>query len=194
MSARCARLIAKWLINHEAIRREEYDLYVYAAHSLIMTLAPLGLALLIGVVLGHTATAVTIILPFMVIRKFSGGYHAKKAWVCLISSSLILGGCICATEYITYSYGLISVMLIAAVLLMLNSPIESENRRLDAQEWCIYKKVAIGLVAFSVLMSFICYKCGWENMAVNLAIGVILTGGLQVPCLQVIFVNNERRL
>ena len=185
MSTKCARFIAKWLVSHEAIQREEYDLYVYAAHSLIMTLAPLGLALLIGVVLGHTATAVTIILPFMVIRKFSGGYHAKKAWVCLISSSLILGGCICAAEYITYSYGLISVMLIAAVLLMLNSPIESENRRLDAQERCIYKKVAIGLVAFSVLMSFICYKCNWENTAVNLAVGVILTGGLQIPCLQV---------
>ena len=70
-------------------------------------------------------------------------------------------------------------------MLMLNSPIESENRRLDAQERCIYKKVAICLVAFSVLMSFICYKCNWENTAVNLAVGVILTGGLLIPCLQV---------
>lgn len=183
MSARCARLIAKWLINHEAIRREEYDLYVYAAHSLIMTLAPLGLALLIGVVLGHTATAVTIILPFMVIRKFSGGYHAKKAWVCLIGSSLILGGCICASEYITYSNGLISVMLIAAVLLRLNSPIESENRRLDVQERRMYKKVTVVLVILSVLISLVCYRCGRERVAVNLAVGVILTGVLQVPCL-----------
>lgn len=185
MSARCARLIAKWLVSHEAIQREEYDLYVYAAHSLIMTLAPLGLALVIGVLLGHTVTAVTIILPFMVIRKFSGGYHAKKAWVCLISSSLILGGCICASEYFTYNYELTSVMLMAAALLVINSPVESENRRLDAQERCVYKKVTIGLVALSVLISLICYKCGLENAAVNLAVGVILTGGLQIPCLQV---------
>lgn len=183
MSAGCARLIAKWLINCEVIQSEEYDLYVYAAHSLIMTLAPLGLALTLGALLGHAATAVTIILPFMVIRKFSGGYHAKRAWVCLISSSLILGGCICASAYITYSGGLVSVMLIAAVSLMINSPIDSENRRLDAQERRAYKKVTIGLVALSVLISLICYRCGWESAAVNLAAGVILTGMLQVPCL-----------
>lgn len=155
MSARCARLIAIWLIDHEAVRREDYDLYVYAAHSLIMTLAPLGLALALGVLLGHAAAAVTIILPFMMIRKFSGGYHAGKAWICLLCSSLILGGCICISGYITYGYGLISVMVTAAAMLMINSPVASENRRLDAQEYA----------------------------AVNLAIGVILAGALQVPCL-----------
>ena len=183
MSARCARLIAIWLIDHEAVRREDYDLYVYAAHSLIMTLAPLGLALALGVLLGHAAAAVTIILPFMVIRKFSGGYHAGKAWICLLCSSLILGGCICISGYITYGYGLISVMLTAAAMLMINSPVASENRRLDAKERRDYKKVTICLVAFSVLVSIICYRCGQEHAAVNLAIGVILTGALQVPCL-----------
>ncbi len=183
MSEKCANFIAKWLIDHEAIRKEDYDLYVYAAHSLIMTLAPLGLALALGVLLGHAAAAVTIILPFMVIRKFSGGYHAKKAWVCLISSSLILSGCIFVSEYITYNYGLIGILLIAAALLMLNSPVESKNRRLDAQERRAYKKVTIYLVVLSVLISFVCHECGLEEMAVNLAIGVILTGGMQVPCL-----------
>ena len=183
MSARCARLIAKWLIDREAVRREDYDLYAYAAHSLIMTLAPLGLALVLGVLLGHTATAVTIILPFMVIRKFSGGYHAGRAWVCLICSSLILGGCICVSGYIKYGYELISVMLMAAAMLIINSPVAAENRRLDAQERRDYRRVTTGLVAFGVLVSLICYKCGQERAAVNLAIGVILTGALQVPCL-----------
>lgn len=183
MSAKCACFIAKWLIDHEAIRKEDYDLYVYAAYSLIMTLAPLGLALSLGVLLGHAAAAVTIILPFMVIRKFSGGYHAKKAWVCLTSSPIILGGCIFASEYITYSYGLICFMLISVVLLILNSPVESENRRLNEQERRTYKKVTIVLVVLSMLISFVCCECGLENTAANLAIGVILTGALQIPCL-----------
>lgn len=183
MSARCAKLIAKWLIDHEAVRREDYDLYMYAAHSLIMTLAPLGLALALGALLGHAAAAVTIILPFMVIRKFSGGYHAGRAWICLVCSSLILGGCICVSGYIAYGYGLVGAMLMAAALLIANSPVASENRRLDAQERREYKKVTTCLVAFSVLISLICYGCGQEHVAVNLAVGVILTGALQVPCL-----------
>lgn len=184
MSIKYAGFIAEWLIAHKAIRREEYDLYVYAVHSLIMTLAPLGLALVLGVLMGCAVTAVTIIFPFMVIRKFSGGYHAKQAWICLIGSPLILGGCIWLSDYITYDRRLIGVMLIAAVLLMINSPVESENRRLDGQERLAYKKVTIGLVLVSVLISFICYKCNLEKIAANLALGIILTGWLQVPCIQ----------
>lgn len=72
MSVKCAKLIAKWLIEHEAIPSEDYELYVYAVHSLIMMLAPLGMALMIGTLIGCAATAATIILPFMVIRKLSG--------------------------------------------------------------------------------------------------------------------------
>lgn len=192
MSARCAKLIAKWLIDHEAVRREDYDLYVYAVHSLIMTLAPLGLALALGVLLGHAAAAVTIILPFMVIRKFSGGYHAGRAWICLVCSSLILGGCICVSGYITYGYGLVGAMLMASALLIANSPVASENRRLDAQERRDYKKVTTCLVALSVLISLICYGCGQEYAAVNLAIGVILTGALQIPCLWKQKINVNR--
>lgn len=184
MSAKCAELIAEWLIAHGAVPREDHDLYVYASHSLIMTVAPLGLALALGILLGHAVTAITIILPFMVIRKFSGGYHAKQAWVCIVSSTLILGGCICISGYITYSYGLIGGMSMAAALLAVNSPVESGNRRLDEQERRTYKKVTIGFVMFTVLISMLCDRCGREDAAVNLALGVILTGALQVPCLR----------
>lgn len=48
----------------------------------------------------------------------------------------------------------------------------------------MYQKITIGLVAFVVFASLICYWCGMENLAVNLAIGVILTGGLQIPRLR----------
>lgn len=87
------------------------------------------------------------------------------------------------SENITYDDGLIGVLLIAVALLMLNSPVESKNRRLDAQERRAYKKVTIYLVVLSVLISSVCYECGLEERAVNLAMGVILTGGMQVPCL-----------
>lgn len=184
MSAKCAELIAEWLIAHGAVPREDHDLYVYASHSLIMTVAPLGLALALGILLGHAVTAVTIIFPFMVIRKFSGGYHAKQAWVCIVSSTLILGVCIDTAAYIPYGGRLIVVMLMAALLLFMNSPIESGNRRLDEQERRTYKKVTIGFVMFTVLISMLCDRCGREDAAVNLALGVILTGALQVPCLR----------
>lgn len=121
----------------------------------------------------------------MMIRKFGGGYHAQSAWKCLISSTIILCGYIWVSEYITYGYRLGFTMIVAALSLINNSPIDSENRKLDMQEQRMYKRITIVLVIFNVLISLVCYKCGRERVATGLAMGIILTGGLQLPCLHI---------
>ena len=68
------------------------------------------------------------------IRKFSGGFHAKKAWVCLICSSTLLVFCTIVSSYIEYGLGLAMVTLAAITILVLCSPIDSESRRLSQEE------------------------------------------------------------
>ena len=86
--------MTEWLIIHGAVEEEDRDLYEYASICLLMTAAPLFLAILVGGVMGELRTAVLMILPFMVLRKISGGYHAKHAATCLVCSSGLLVLCI----------------------------------------------------------------------------------------------------
>lgn len=30
------------------------------------------------------------VMPFLFLRKFSGGYHARHAWTCLVGSSILV--------------------------------------------------------------------------------------------------------
>lgn len=86
----CTCKIVEWLINHDAIKSEDKELYEYALYSLWLLATPLFLAIIIGGCLGGVKEGIIIVIPFMLIRKFSGGYHAKHLWICLIGSTILL--------------------------------------------------------------------------------------------------------
>ena len=91
---RCTGKITDWLIKCGAIPETDRELYEYAIYSILLSLSPMLLALAIGALFGSAVQGVLTITPFVILRKFSGGYHAKSARVCFISSSLLLVLCI----------------------------------------------------------------------------------------------------
>ena len=52
---------------------------------------PLLIGLIIGAVMGKVCEGIVTVIPFMFLRKFSGGYHAKYWWLCIVISSTVLG-------------------------------------------------------------------------------------------------------
>ncbi|MBO5056198.1 MAG: accessory gene regulator B family protein [Lachnospiraceae bacterium] len=174
--------IVKWLIRNEAITEEDGELYEYAAYSLLITLAPLFLATVIGCIIGSLTTSIVLILPFMVIRKFSGGFYAKHAWTCLCCSCGLLAVCFLAASEIRFHVWLGIIAICAVFCLIACSPVDSENRRLQPEEKKEYKQKA-GRIALGILgMIALLLMLGAEELAVHGAVGLIMAAGLQVPC------------
>ena len=171
-----------WLIVREAVSEEDRELYEYAVECSLMTIVPLLLAILVGGIMRELSTGVILILPFMALRTFSGGYHAKHMETCLFCSSGLLVICILIAAQLTYSWQLCVSMLLGAVWLFLFSPVDSENRRLDHEEKRRYRYTA-GILAIAVcVISVLLKKCGAERFAVCMAMGLFLTVTLQMPC------------
>ncbi len=174
--------IAGWLIVREAVAEEDRELYEYAVVCSLMTLVPLLLVMLVGGIMGELSTGIVIILPFMALRKFSGGYHAKHMVTCLVCSSGLLAVCIFIAARIAYCWQLGVCMFSGAVLLFLFSPVDSENKRLDSEEKKRYKYTA-GILSLTVcLIVVLLKKCGAEKLAVCVAVGLLMTVVLQIPC------------
>ena len=132
MIAWCARGITGWLIRCGAVRESDRELYVYAAYSFLITVSPLFLTILIGTLLGKTWQSIVLILPFLLIRKFSGGVHAKHAIVCFICSCLLLLLCIELSGHIEGGSTLAAVTAAAMVSLFLLSPVKTKK---DITAW-----------------------------------------------------------
>ena len=183
MISKCSEEIVSWLIRCEAIQETDRELYEYAVHSLWLNIAPLILVLMFGAIMGSVAEGVLMIIPFMAIRKFSGGYHAKKEWHCLVSSSLLLTACVYLTGQLKYGIVMNGLVTASIISLIVFSPMDTENRRLDVEEKKQYKIFTCVIVLVIVMVYFALVMFHAYNYAVCIAIGLMLSAGVQVPCI-----------
>lgn len=180
--AHMVRELAKWLVRQDAIEEKDREAYEYSIYCILLTIAPLFLSVAVSMVVGDLKGSMILVLPFLIIRKFSGGFHAKHIYSCLTASSLLLAACFYMALHVPNNVLLGSVVTAAFFSLVILSPIDSESRRLEPEEKDRRKKhtailAAIFLIAYAVLS-----LCHADVYAVHIAIGVILAAGLQWPC------------
>ena len=180
---KCAGAIITWLIHQQAIQERDRELYTYALYNMVLLIIPLGLTVIFGEIIGNVKQGIVMMLPFITLRKYSGGYHAKTPLRCMIISSLLLFLCIKITSGISCSWRLLLFTVIMGVSLVLLSPVDSDKRKLDKQQKRKYRKVVCVLVLFFLASTVGLKEIHMEKYAVSVAVGICLSAGLQFPCL-----------
>lgn len=183
MKKKCTDVIADWLADCNVIEEEDKELYSYAVNSFVFSLCPLFLAIIFGICFECIPQCITLIVPFMVIRKFSGGYHTKHLWTCLPCSCLLLFLSMILSIHIKCGWELLLVTAGAVVSLIGASPIDHENKKLNFNEKKQYKKDVAVLTTVFFILAAILYASGMKKFTVCISIGIILTASLQMPCL-----------
>ena len=181
-----AKKITQWLLKTGAIAEREEELYEYAVFSFLFSLFPLCLVMIIGGISGMFIEGILMILPFMMIRKFSGGYHLNSSVVCFISSTLLLSTSLALIGLIN-SLGSYDILLCAAVMnalqIFVYSPIDSKKRKLSKKEQEVFREIARLMVGVFLAFSLLLYFLGAEEFAVPIWMGIIITALLQLPCI-----------
>ena len=95
MIKRLAAVTAKWLLQAGAISASDVELYEYSIYGFLFTLCPLGLVLIISMFLHMVVEGILLIIPFILIRKFCGGFHFQSPAFCGIVSTLVLTAFLC---------------------------------------------------------------------------------------------------
>ena len=175
--------IVIWLIKHKAILNEDRELYEYAVYGFFLTTFPIIISITIGGIMGKIFESILFIVTFMLTRKYSGGFHTRHAWVCIISSLIILFVCIYIIANIKYNFIFDIGMLCATIGLIIFSPIENENRRLDLIEKKEYKSKITVIVLIIAIIYYLLILLNRENYALAIDVGIILSACLQTPCI-----------
>lgn len=156
-------------------------MYCYAAYSFLLAVSPLLLAAVFGLCLGCIKQSIVIVIPFMAIRKFSGGYHAKHLRTCLLCSSLLLLLCILFSQAAVCDWRLLAITMLSGISLAVYSPLENENRILESEEKCRYKKITAVFTAGFLFLGILSHFMGIHSYTVCIFTGIILSAGLQIP-------------
>lgn len=181
--------ITSWLMSNHAIDEYDRELYEYAIYSMLITISPLLLVFAIGIVMGTFWEGIVLIIPFMCIRKYSGGYHAKHPGACFVRSCVILVMCMYLVSHMMYGWWLSLAMSVAVLSLCVHSPIDSENKRLDEEEKIRYRGISRKIAILFLMIHFLLVFVGFRWMAISIAIGIILSALLQILC--ILKFNNE---
>ena len=179
-----SRKFAGWLLKQEAIRQDQVPLYEYAVFTLIFNLLPVGLAFVIGLFMHMGAESISMMIPFIFTRKFSGGYHMQSPWRCFLTSTGVLSGMLVLIRVIDARqlyYPFWIVLIFSEVGIFLLSPIDTEARKLTEKEQRTFKTAARVISVVFVLITALLYMIGHKGIAVAVGFGVALTALLQMP-------------
>ena len=186
MIHKVAKKISTWLYASGAISANDIDLYQYATYSFLFSLMPILLVTIIGAIFDSILDGLLMILPFVLIRKFSGGFHFKSSTLCLVTSSVLLSAMIVLIKIITgfqIYFSFTVLVTLSTIGLIKLSPIDSVNRKLSVNEIVIFRKVTVILsislfIIYTLLMIFYL-----PRYAVPIGTGIFLSALLQIPCL-----------
>lgn len=186
-----AKAITRWLVNTKAIPPQMYDVFEYGIFSCLFSSMPVLVVVLLSIPLRMIPEGIAMIIPFILLRKFAGGFHFASPLPCSVTSVALLLICLFGIKatLIFHAYSLISVLvLLSCVFISIHSPIDSKSRRLTDIEKKIFRKIAIVLSIIMTLTDFILIICARFSTAIPIGFGIILTAFLQVPC---VFLKNH---
>ena len=151
-----------------------------------------------GIIFNALLESTLLILPFMLIRKFSGGYHLSNPGICFATSTILLGFAVWGLTVInstTSSTGLSVAVFLSVVIICVFSPIDSEARRLSEKEIRVFGRWA-RVIAIAMLIVYIIFLVFKQNyIAFPIGFGIVLPACLQMPVLiKRLFANTQKSM
>ena len=128
--------LSRRLVERGIIKEEEQEIYQFGIRNGMIILLNVLTAFLIGLVTEKLFIVAVFTLSFMALRSYTGGYHSDSRIFCYVGSNLVLFIPV-YTEMLfvqTDNYILIILLALAVGIIMVCSPMNSKNRKLDEAE------------------------------------------------------------
>ena len=185
MITKIAAAVSDWLVAQGAVTDKDKSLFAYAVYSFLFGMTPIVIVVVLGLIFDMLAEGLLLITPFMLLRKFSGGYHLKSPLVCVITSTTLLTLSLLSVRFVVAGEAvtiLSSLVLLATVTLFLLSPIDSEARRLSTKEVKTFKVIARAIAVLFLVIYVLLIRFNHVDSAAPIGVGMIIPAILQLPC------------
>lgn len=129
----------------------------YGLTGLYLTLSKTIIIFIISIILNIVKETFILLLFFNLIRLTSFGIHAKKSWICLITSIILFIGVPLLIVNIKINYILkLIIGIINIIFIYLNSPADTKKRPIiNKKRRTIYKYISTLTAIIYTILSFV---------------------------------------
>ncbi|MCM1245202.1 MAG: accessory gene regulator B family protein [Roseburia sp.] len=181
MLERFAGRLTGRMLASQIIPEENVGLVSFGIVQGLRSIAEMFAVLITGFALGMFWQSMILLVTFIPLRIYAGGYHAKTPVQCAIMTWLLFLG---SLMWLRFVPGLIwrqmLVVLMAGVCIWICSPVEHENKPLEEYEITKYKRRARVIYLTEAVLSTVLYAVGLPKLSQTIAAGILMVCGIMM--------------
>lgn len=172
--------LIEFFVSNDLIKNEDKEIYKYAFNIILSSLIHIATVMIIGLCFNLFIESLAFYFSFIAIRKFAGGYHAKTPVRCYAFSAISSIIVLCLIKLsnsvcFIFTYVLIVLELFSVVLILLISPLDTENNPLNSREKKSYKMLAALISTCIFTISTLCVFTGCRNIGLSMICAIIMS-------------------
>ena len=160
MEHKLATYVCNQLLELDVINSEYFDVYVYGIELLLSFLTSTIIILSIGILLGQVVNTIIFLLVFIIVRRFTGGYHANTYLLCKICTVgtylIVMSMSLFHPIYSTLCYIILVISGLPVIIIW--GPVDNPNKPLEANEKKKHKAISILLYISTLIIGLILLK------------------------------------
>lgn len=186
MLNKIATKLTKTMLASKIIAEDMFDIYVYGVELLLSFLFNTTIIMIAGILLGRILQTLLFLLIFVLLRSFTGGYHANTYSMCTFVTFLVYGGVLLLSELFVPSLLFYTILaLVGLALMLIFVPIEHPNKRITEKQKRKYKYISSALfLIFITIGALLCHA----DIQLNAVVFFTLTADLLL-----LFVKNRKK-
>ncbi|MDD3138494.1 MAG: accessory gene regulator B family protein [Lachnospiraceae bacterium] len=145
-----AQKLCKKMVMKGIVKEEDAELYIYGIVNGLIMSGNIMTAFLIGILTRRLEIVLVFLFFYASLRTFSGGYHMESKLLCYVFSSLILLIPVYTKDWVLSHIPMAALVIIgvlAVVIIMVLSPVESIHKRLEPEERKFFRRVSHCIVS-----------------------------------------------
>lgn len=161
------------MIHAGTIEKEDEAIYIFGLHQGIMLLLNLLTTLMIGLIFGMVWESLFLLLVYIPIRSYAGGYHARTELQCYILSVVMIVSMLWIVKSFSGEILLNFIMFVIGVVsILFLAPLGDKNKPLDDMEQIVYRKRARILLSIESLFFGIFLFFSWNIVAMCISVSL----------------------
>lgn len=150
------------LVKKGLIQEEDALLYSYGIENGIWLAASIFTAVVTGMVTGRMGVVMVFLLFYSMLRSYSGGLHCRSRLVCYLCSAAVFVPVYSYRLFMDIMPGVLRIFpgLAALSVVLVLSPVESRNKKLDDIEKRYYKRMSHCIVSIQACFLVLLYCMG----------------------------------
>lgn len=150
--------ITNFFIKKNIVKKEEENIYKYGFELLLSAILSFIIMIVIGLIAGKIIESLIFYVCFILVRTYTGGYHAKTHLKCKIAFAGAQVVALLMTEILFRVSILYSIIDVAICLILVArfAPIENKNKKIDNP--LKMKRISFVLIGTLYVVGFLANK------------------------------------